>query len=38
MLSLVKETILLGLGLWCVIKQDSDITFINIINVRSNYN
>ncbi len=38
MLSLVKEPILPGLGIRCVIEQDSDVTFINIINVRGNYN
>ncbi len=38
MLSLVKEPILPGLGVRCVIKQDSDIIFIRTINVRGNYN
>ncbi len=38
MLSLVKEPILPGLGVRYVIKQDSDIIFVHIINVRGNYN
>ncbi len=38
MLCLVKEPILPGLGIRCVIKQDSDTTFINVINVRGKYN